>query len=46
MLSAVLYSTADNRIYMVDSKIGVDDNIFVMMRKIRTTQYDFRGEKL
>ena len=46
MLSAVLYSTADKRIYMAIQKLDYMIDILIMMRESKITQYDFIRERI
>ena len=46
MLSAVLYSTADKRIYMAIPKLDYMIDILIMMRESKIAQYDFIRERI
>ena len=46
MLSAVLYSTADKRIYMAIPKLDYMIDILIMMREAKIAQYDFIRERI
>ena len=46
ILSAVLYSTADNRIYMAIPKLDYMIDILIMMREAKIAQYDFIRERI